>query len=575
MGTNVQYARGSEAWGICQRCGLRALLNELVFDRYYPGLRVHPECFDDRHPQERIKPVTDPTALWKPSPEQAGLAPVLSGVQNVAQNDLTWTEADTYGAPRIESYAVYRAAGSSDAALLVNLPVIYSDTFGPTVTTLTFSDDAITGGVTYTYYVDALDSYSRVLRSNSVSITFGVSNPDESTMTLIGSTSFFTNSLSWSAATAVTYPLAEYHLFYDDDSLVVDTNDPDTLNYDDADLDPGNYTYYVKAYDDHDNSSGESNQVTLTVYHWAAAPISQSKDWRGVCWADGLSLFVAVANASAGSQCVMTSSDGKNWTLQSTGLHDGWTSVVWADSLGLLVACGIWDTNRIMTSPDGVNWTERTTPNSDSYWNICWSPDVSLLVVVGNSGSTRVMTSSNGAIWTARTASEQNSWLGVCWADSLGLFVAVANSGTHRVMTSPDGVTWTNRTAAAANEWRSIAWSSTLGLLVAVAASGSGNRVMTSPDGINWTSRVSAADSQWDSVCWADSIGLFIAVSAGSEGAGMVMVSADGINWSLSDDGVPTQPWDSVCFSPSLGLACAIASGAVSASENVMISRTG
>lgn len=73
------YARGSKAWGICQRCGLRALLSDLVFDGYYRNLRVHVECRDDRHPQERPVKVSDPQTLWKPSPEAQGIPPVLSG----------------------------------------------------------------------------------------------------------------------------------------------------------------------------------------------------------------------------------------------------------------------------------------------------------------------------------------------------------------------------------------------------------------------------------------------------------------------------------------------------------------
>ena len=80
MNPNTAYARGSKAWGICQRCGLRALLSELVLDGYYRDLRVHAECRDDRHPQERLPVVSDPQALWKPSPEQGAIAPVLSGV---------------------------------------------------------------------------------------------------------------------------------------------------------------------------------------------------------------------------------------------------------------------------------------------------------------------------------------------------------------------------------------------------------------------------------------------------------------------------------------------------------------
>src|SRR5271163_4026557 len=72
------YAPGNKAWGLCQKCGLRYLLHELVFDGYYPELRVCTGCYDDRQPQEFLIDVTDPQALWKPSPEDAPIAPVVS-----------------------------------------------------------------------------------------------------------------------------------------------------------------------------------------------------------------------------------------------------------------------------------------------------------------------------------------------------------------------------------------------------------------------------------------------------------------------------------------------------------------
>ncbi len=174
MANNVQYARGSQAWGICQRCGLRALLNELIFDRYYPGLRVHAECYDDRHPQEHLKPVSDPVALWKPSPEQGGLTPILDYDIDLSGVTLTWTEADTLGAPRIESYAVYRAAGAAQLALIATLVVVYSELFRPPVVTLTYLDDSVDPDVTYTYRVSAIDSYGRQLASNAVTLTTGI-----------------------------------------------------------------------------------------------------------------------------------------------------------------------------------------------------------------------------------------------------------------------------------------------------------------------------------------------------------------------------------------------------------------
>lgn len=84
---------------------------------------------------------------------------------------LTWTEADPTGNPRIESYVIYRAAGDSVAGLIQTLPVIYSETFEDTVTPSEYLDESVSAEVIYTYYISALDSYGRELRSNTVSIT--------------------------------------------------------------------------------------------------------------------------------------------------------------------------------------------------------------------------------------------------------------------------------------------------------------------------------------------------------------------------------------------------------------------
>jgi hypothetical protein len=64
-----RYAKGSKAWGICQKSGGRYLRSELVEDGYFKGLLVHPKWKDGPHPQERPVTVQDAMAIRKPSPE--------------------------------------------------------------------------------------------------------------------------------------------------------------------------------------------------------------------------------------------------------------------------------------------------------------------------------------------------------------------------------------------------------------------------------------------------------------------------------------------------------------------------
>ena len=71
MAVKGTYARGSRAWGICQRSGTRYLLRELVEDGRYPGLLVHPDWWEGKHPQETPVDVSDPIALRRPSPDNS------------------------------------------------------------------------------------------------------------------------------------------------------------------------------------------------------------------------------------------------------------------------------------------------------------------------------------------------------------------------------------------------------------------------------------------------------------------------------------------------------------------------
>jgi hypothetical protein len=165
-----RYAKGSKAWGICQICGLRSLLNDLVYDGQTPWLRVHPDCFSPKHPQERMVRVSDPIALWHPSPEDYLVTvPVLSGVQAGVSNELTWTAA-TKQMGRLESYKLYKSIDNLTFSLLDSQDVTYSDFGAITFTPSSYTDNAVSAGTTYYYYVEAVDEYNRGLRSNTVTL---------------------------------------------------------------------------------------------------------------------------------------------------------------------------------------------------------------------------------------------------------------------------------------------------------------------------------------------------------------------------------------------------------------------
>lgn len=78
-----KYAKGSRAWGICGRSGRKMLLKDMVFDGRFPNMRVDPDWYEGKHPQEYLPKIDDPVALFRPAPEvvDAPSAPVLTGVQ--------------------------------------------------------------------------------------------------------------------------------------------------------------------------------------------------------------------------------------------------------------------------------------------------------------------------------------------------------------------------------------------------------------------------------------------------------------------------------------------------------------
>lgn len=286
---------------------------------------------------------------------------------------------------------------------------------------------------------------------------------------------------------------------------------------------------------------------------WVSRAIPVANTWRSVAWSPELGLFAAVSNN--GTNRVMTSPDGINWTVQNPPNTSTWTSIAWSPQLGLFVAVAVSGTNPIMRSADGINWTTTYSGSTQFCKSIAWSQKLGLFCGV-LSGT--LYFSFNAIAWTHYgNASTAGSWVSVTWAEELSMFVAVGISGTYRVLTSGNPVTGgTGRTAAEANAWQSVAWSPQLGLLAAVASTGT-NRVMTSRDGINWTARAAAAANQWQSITWASELGLFVALSI--DGDTRVMTSSDGINWSLQTD-APANEWQSITWSPKLGLFVAASS---------------
>ena len=73
----TKYAKGRHAVAECQRSGQKMRYRDLVEDGHVPGLLVHPDWWEPKHPQETPPDLSDPIALRRPAPEisiEAGYA---------------------------------------------------------------------------------------------------------------------------------------------------------------------------------------------------------------------------------------------------------------------------------------------------------------------------------------------------------------------------------------------------------------------------------------------------------------------------------------------------------------------
>ena len=213
----------------------------------------------------------------------------------------------------------------------------------------------------------------------------------------------------------------------------------------------------------------------------------------GIAWIEGLSLYVALGEGGY----LVTSSDGYNWTNQTTPTSNVLDDVIWADDAELIIAVGRSGT--LITSPDGENWTSQTSGfGSTDIRGIGYNNDTGQIVIVGNSGL--LSTSTNGVNWTSRTSDFGTSGIrGVHWGSGAGVWVAVGQQ--NRIATSSDGVNWTNQHSQGTTSQylMDVSYSDELGLWIAVGDSG---LVLKSNNSQDW----STATTSFGSVALRSSI---------------------------------------------------------------------
>lgn len=96
------------------------LLREMVFDERYPNMRVDPDWFEGKHPQEFLPKVEDPIALYRPAVEVilGPTAPILTVTLVAEQASLTWSPSET-DISEILSYTIVRSVDGDPFEVLI------------------------------------------------------------------------------------------------------------------------------------------------------------------------------------------------------------------------------------------------------------------------------------------------------------------------------------------------------------------------------------------------------------------------------------------------------------------------
>lgn len=229
--------------------------------------------------------------------------------------------------------------------------------------------------------------------------------------------------------------------------------------------------------------------------------------WRDICYGDGK--FVSISGEKVG---IFTVAESK-WEMHDvpTGFTRDWRAIAYGGGIFVAIPNISSTSAEVITSYDGRQWSLGGLPSGEHRWtDICYGQG--RFVAVGN---TQIMTSVNGVNWSRKSAAGVSGLSSVCYGG--GIFVAVA---PNAVLTSTDGETWTRRTIGPTS-WVSVCHGD--GLFIAVSAGVTSNDVAVSLDGILWTSKAvtSDRDARWDSVAYGN--GAFVA--SGKTSGKRVMIS--------------------------------------------------
>lgn len=286
---------------------------------------------------------------------------------------------------------------------------------------LTNTDELFTSpdGVTWTSRTVPAGTWGRAARVLGTRILvlsmFGLDDPDQAISSTDGG-------VTWSAVTLPANETYEWAAVAEGNGVLVIVGDPDNTE-----------------------PMASSTNATSWTARTATAQI-----YRGVLWADSLSMFIAYAQEGA-SGIVETSANGTSWTNRSAGATDHYwgTQMAWSGSKALVVGKDLTnDETRVLYSTNGTTWsildpglTEMAGTWDRTIWDGSQFVALGRELVTGTYTDGLILTSADGTTWSAAYISDMESPLYLCWTGTE--YTVLAGAGHDEIWTSPDLVTWT------------------------------------------------------------------------------------------------------------------------------------
>jgi len=325
-----------------------------------------------------------------------------------------------------------------------------------------------------------------------------------------------------------------------------------------------------------------SNYSSITI---------NNASWTSLIWVSELQLYIAVAsNNASNTNRIMSSSNGKTWTMITDTLIQGYNfqSVAWSSDLQLLVAINSNIVNyRIVTSTDGINWYPQFNSSIDYNWiSMIYCSELNLFVAISSDSTTagRIIISNTGYNWILVNNNTTITYQSIIWVDNLNLFIVTTNSLTSPFYISKDGYNWSSSNININNittTFKDICWSKELNMLIALTTSE--NTLFYSYDAYNWYSLyIPFSTTNMRKIYWISELKLFIIL----HNSYYFYYSNDGLNWynltlSLTSYRFDTLAWSSdlknlvlLTFSTTHGFAITFSNFFPTNSLNTAVSQT-